>query len=101
MLEFGQDKLIGPLTKLPLLLPVSMTPSITVLDEVLIISEGSNTVFLAINSVKDEYDNENLMIADFYTELFKMDEDFSVLKEMLNDIDLDIERLLKASLWTK
>jgi len=79
-------------------LMVSMSPSITVLPELVFIYEEPYAIRHAIAQAREDYENEEALVADFYSELFKMDDDFSILKKLLNELDLDVEQLLKARL---
>jgi hypothetical protein len=69
-------------------LKISMTADIIVLDEVVFIHENKFLVDQAIKEVMTEYDDREMMLADFYTRLFELDKDYTVLKNLISDAQI-------------
>lgn len=69
-------------------LKISMKPDMIVLDEVVITPENQFLVDQAIKEVMTEYEDHELMLVDFYTRLFELDKDYSVLKNLISDPQL-------------
>ncbi len=69
-------------------LQISMKPELIVLDEVVISPENQFLVDQAIKEVMTEYEDREMMLVDFYTRLFELDKDYSVLKNLISDPQL-------------
>lgn len=69
-------------------LEISMKPDVIALDEVVITFESQFLVDQAIKEVMAEYEDPEKMLADFYTRLFELDKDYSVLKNLISDPQL-------------
>ena len=69
-------------------LKISMKPDIIVLDEVVITPENHLLVDQAILEVMAEYEDQEMMLVDFYTRLFNLDKDYHVLKNLIDDRQL-------------
>ena len=56
---------------------------VVVLDEVVVSPEGKEVLDEVLDEVIAWYDSREEMLADFYAELIKMDEDQRILREVL------------------
>lgn len=66
-------------------LKISMIPDVIVLDEVVFTFKNQLLVDQAIDEIMNEYEDQEKMLVDFYTRLFELDKDRSVLKKLISD----------------